>query len=99
MTTAKTPVVPDTEGYWTIQIIQQDRAQTGHRHACHARDDAQAQSIALLLAGSARSTVGYNYHRINNPTGKYALAMAVGQSETVNSPEAWTALQAARRDA
>ncbi len=46
------------EGYWTIQIINQDRSQVGGRFLCHASGDRQAQSIALLLAGSGRTTVG-----------------------------------------
>jgi hypothetical protein len=85
------------EGYWTIQIVNQDRSQAGRRYVCHAAGDAQARSIAQILAGSARTTVGYDYHRIDNPHGAHALRLGVGQSEIVHDPAAWTVLNAARR--
>lgn len=78
----------DGPGYWTIQIVQQDRDQIGGRYLCHAEGDRQAQSIALRLAGSARTTVGYNYHRIDPPQGMAGLAM--GSSQSIDSPEVWS---------
>ncbi len=81
------------EGYWTIQIINQDRSQVGGRFLCHASGDRQAQSIALLLAGSGRTTVGYDYHRVGKPAGGAALAM--GQSQSIDSPEAWARISKA----
>ena len=77
-------------GYWTIQIINQDRSQTGGRYLCHAAGDRQAQSIALLLAGSGRTTVGYDYHRVGQPRASDVLVM--GQSQIIDTAEAWTRL-------
>ena len=87
MTTPASAPAASGEGYWTIQIINQDRSQVGDRYLCHASGDRQAQSIALLLAGSGRTTVGYDYHRVGKPAGGAALAM--GQSLSIDSPEAW----------
>ena len=50
----------------------------------------QAQSIALRLAGSGRTVVGYDYHRIEKPLGS---TVAMGQSQTIDSQGAWAALQ------
>ena len=88
---------PAAEGYWTIQVVNQDRGQIGRRYVCRAQDDRQAQSIALLLAGSGRTTVGFDYHRIDNPVGQYARDLAIGQSELVQSADMWAALGSARQ--
>ena len=97
MTTLKTQAAPDSgaEGCWTIQIVLQDRNQVGHRYVCRARNDTQAQSIALQLAGSSRSTVGYDYHRMINPSALYAKDLALGCSQSIDNPETWAALQPA----
>jgi hypothetical protein len=99
MTTAKASpaAASSVDGYWTIEIISQDRSRQGDRYVCHAQDDGHAKSIAGHLAGSARTTVGYDYHRIDNPAGRYARALTVGQSERIDDSGAWTALSAARR--
>lgn len=89
----------DTDGYWTIQVVNRDRAEIGRRYLCHARNDIDAQSIAGRLAGSDRGVVGYDYHHIGNPPGRYADALAMGQSEPIDDADAWAALQAARRSA
>ena len=96
MTTARIAAAA-AEGYWTIQIIDSKAAAPGRRYVCHAHDDAEAQSIAGHLAGSATSVVGYDYHRIDNPHGRYARALGLGQSEPIDDPDAWAVLQAARR--
>ena len=98
MTLAKTAVA-GADGYWTIQLVNHDRAEIGQRYVCHAWDDDQAQSIAGHLAGSANAAVGYDYHRINNPHGRYARALAIGQSEPIEDSDVWAVLQAARRSA
>ena len=99
MTTAKTTSAPKAgaEGYWTIQVVEQDRAKDGRRFVCHAAGDLEARGIAGHLAGSDRATVGYDYYRFDNPAGPHALALAIGTSESVASSEAWAAFTAARR--
>ena len=87
------------DGYWTIQVVNRDRAEGGRRYICHAGDDGQAQAIAGHLAGAGSGVVGYDYHRIDNPKGRYACALAVGQSEPVDDADAWAVLKAARRSA
>jgi len=98
MTTGKTAAAAE-DGYWTIQVVNRDRAEIGLRYLCLAHDGAGARSIAGRLAGSARGVVGYDYHRIDNPRGRHASALGVGQSEPVNDAAAWGVLQAARRSA
>jgi hypothetical protein len=85
------------DGYWTIQVV--NRGQIGGRYVCHAHDDAEAQAIAGHLAGSDMGVVGYDYHRINNPHGRYARTLAMGQWERIDSPDTWAVLQSARRSA
>jgi hypothetical protein len=85
------------DGYWTIQLVHRDRDQTGKRYACRARDDLAARTIAGHLAGSGRDAMGYDYHRFDNPAGQFALTLDLGQSERIDEPDAWAALQAARR--
>jgi|WetSurMetagenome_2_1015567.scaffolds.fasta_scaffold86335_3 hypothetical protein len=87
------------DGYWTIQVVNRDRGQIGRRYVCHAHDDAEAQAIAGQLAGSAIGIVGYDYHRIDNPHGRYARTLAMGQWEIIDSPDTWAVLQSARRSA
>ena len=82
------------EGCWTIQIVHQDRHMVGARYVCHARDDIQARSIAGTLAGSGRSIVGYDYHRLANPSALYATDLKVGNSLSIDNPETWAALRA-----
>lgn len=89
--TTPTSAPTGDEGYWTIQIVNQDRSQIGGRYLCHALNDRQAQSIALRLAGSGRTIVGYDYHRIAKPRGS---TVAMGQSQSIDSPDAWAAMQA-----
>ena len=96
MTTAESPAVA-SDGYWTIQMICQDRAQVGLRYVCHAQDDAGARLIAGRLPGATR--VGYDSYRVDNPVGRYALTLEIGQSESVDDPELWAVLQNARRSA
>lgn len=96
MTTHETSAI-DAEGYWTIQIIHRDRDRIGKRYACHARDDLTARGIASHLAGSGRDVTGYDYFRFDNPQGQFACALELGQSQPIDDPAAWTALQAARR--
>lgn len=88
-----------TDGYWTIQIMNRERNDQGPRFVCHAHDDEQARSMAGHLAGSGRDVVGYDYHRINNPHGRYARALGIGESERIVDTETWSVLQAARRSA
>ncbi len=90
---------PAPDGYWTIQVILQDRNQIGRRFVCRASGDVQARSMATNLTGSTRATVGYDYHRIDNPHGKYALDLTIGQSQAVEDPDRWAVLGAARRSA
>ncbi len=99
MTTSAIAPAPSSaaDGFWTIQIIQQNRAETGRRYVCRAADDMEARSIAMLLAGSARTVVGYDYFRFDNPAGVHALTLDIGQSERVESPEAWSAFESARQ--
>lgn len=98
MTTTKAASA-GADGYWTIQIVDRDRAGNGRRYACHAWDDGHAQSIASELAGADIGVVGYDHHRINNPHGRYARALAIGQSEAIDDPDVWAVLKAARRSA
>jgi len=98
MTTAKTSSAAG-DGYWTIQIIGGDGVEAGRRFVCHAHDEAQAQTIAGHLAGAGREVKGFDYHRIDNPVGRYQLALAVGQSERVHDMAAWAVFEAARRSA
>ena len=96
MTIATSPASA-SDGYWTIQMICQDRTQVGPRYVCHARDDADARLIAGRLPGATR--VGYDSYRIDNPAGRYARTLEIGQSESVDDPDLWAALEGARRDA
>jgi hypothetical protein len=101
MTTTKAASA-GADGYWTIQIVdrnERDRTGNGRRYVCHAWDDGHAQSIAGRLAGPDIGVVGYDYHRINNPHGRYARALAIGQSEAIEDPDVWAVLKAARRSA
>ncbi len=84
-----------SDGYWTIQMICQDRSEVGPRYVCHALDDADARLIAGRLPGATR--VGYDSYRIDNPVGRYARALEIGQSESVDDPDLWAVLQSARR--
>ncbi len=85
-----------SDGYWTIQMICLDRSEVGPRYVCHAMDDAGARLIAGRLPGATR--VGYDSYRIDNPVGRYARALDIGQSESVSDPDLWAALQSARRN-
>lgn len=98
MTVTKTALAA-ADGYWTIQIVNRDRAEIGARYVCHAWDDDHAESIAGHLADSDDGVVGYDHHRIDNPHGRYARALAIGQSEPIHDADAWAVLQAARRSA
>ncbi len=96
MTIAKT--APAAKGgYWLIQIVNRDRREIGRGYVCHARDDAQAQSIAGHLAGAARGVAGYDYHPIDDPHGPHARVLSVGACEPVHEAAAWAALRAPRR--
>ena len=86
-------------GYWTIQVVNRDSGQVGRRYVCHAHDDAEAQVIAGRLAASAMGNAGYHHHRIDNPHGRYARTLAMGQWESIDSPDTWAVLQSARRSA
>ena len=90
---AVAPIVA-AEGCWTIQIVNQDRTQVGRRYVCHARDDVQARAIAGRLAGSSRSIVGYDYHRLASPSALYATDLKLGGSQSIDNPETWAALRA-----
>ena len=86
-------------GYWTIQIAGRERDDIGRRYVCHAWDDGHAQSIAGRLAGSEMGVLGFDHHRIDNPHGRYARALAIGESEAVDDADVWSVLKAARRSA
>jgi len=96
MTTTRPPAA---EGYWTIQVIRQERAEVGPRYVVHASDAAAAGSMAGHLAGASAAVVGYDIYRIDNPHGAHARQIALGQSESIIDPDAWAVLQAARRSA
>ena len=98
MTATKTAIA-GAAGYWTIQVVNRDRDEIGRRYVCHAWDNGHAQSIAGHLAGCAMGVVGYNFHRIDNPHGRYARALAIGESEPIEDAAVWTVLEAARRSA
>lgn len=91
--------LPASDGYWTIQIVNRDHSEIGRRYVCHAQDDAAAMALAGRLAGSSKTVAGYDYHRIDNPHGRYARELTVGQSEAIDDPDTWAVLQAARRSA
>ena len=88
-----------TDGYWTIQVVNRDRSEAGGRYVCHAWDKGHAESIAGHLAGSSTAVAGYDCHRIDNPHGRYARALAIGESEPIEDASVWTVLEAARRSA
>ena len=98
MTTANTSAVA-AGGYWTIQLINRNRDEVGRRYACHAHDEDEARHIAGHLVGALRAAEGYDYHRIDNPAGRHALDIGMGQSVSIDSRETWTVLQSARRSA
>lgn len=97
--TATGTTLAATDGYWTIQVVNRDRSETGRRYVCHAWDKSHAESIAGHLAGSSMGVVGYDCHRIDNPHGRYARALAIGESEPIDDAGVWTVLEAARRSA
>ncbi len=90
---------PAAEGYWTIEVIRRDRQEGGKRFVCHARDAAEARTLAGHLSGADIGSVGYDYHRIDNPAGRYARDLELGQSEQVQDSEVWGVLASARRSA
>ena len=97
--TTPTDSATAAEGYWTIEVVNRDRDQLGRRYVCHAHDDAEARAIAGHLTGSGREVGGYDYHRIDNPHGQHARTLAIGQSESIDNPDTWAVLKAARRSA
>ncbi len=88
-----------TDGYWTIEVVNRERSETGRRYVCHALDRGHAESIAGHLAGSGAGAAGYDCHRVDNPHGRYARALAIGESEPIEDATVWTVLEAARRSA